>query len=54
MANNNEIVDGFDIEKDDSLKIRLQKIDSVKGCMVLYLTGYIDTYNSNLFQKRVT
>lgn len=54
MASNNEIVDGFDIEKDDSLKIRLQKIDSVKGCMVLYLTGYIDTYNSNLFQKRVT
>lgn len=54
MANNNEIVNGFDIEKDDSLKIRLQKIDSVKGCLVLYLTGYIDTYNSNLFQKRVT
>lgn len=54
MANNNDIVNGFDLEKDDSLKIRLQKIDSVKGCLVLYLTGYIDTYNSNLFQKRVT
>ena len=53
MSGNNEIVAGFDIEKDDSLKIRLQKIDSVKGCLVLYLTGYIDTYNSNLFQKRV-
>ncbi len=51
---NNDIVPGFDIEKDDSLKIRLQKIDSVKGCIVLYLTGYIDTYNSNLFQKRVS
>ncbi|MFO7781418.1 MAG: STAS domain-containing protein, partial [Spirochaetia bacterium] len=34
-------------------KIRLQKIDSVDGCLVLYLTGYIDTYNSNFFQKRV-
>jgi anti-sigma B factor antagonist len=53
MTDNNDIIPGFDIEKDDSLKIRLQKIDSVKGCLVLYLSGYIDTYNSNLFQKRV-
>ncbi|MCK4541948.1 MAG: STAS domain-containing protein [Spirochaetales bacterium] len=52
--NNNDIVSGFDEEKDDSLKIRLQKIDAVEGCLVLYLTGYIDTYNSNFFQKRVT
>ncbi len=52
--NNNDIVPGFDDEKDDSLKIRLQKVDSVEGCLVLYLTGYIDTYNSNFFQKRVT
>jgi anti-anti-sigma factor len=51
---NNDIVPGFDEEKDDSLKIRLQKVDSVEGCLVLYLTGYIDTYNSNFFQKRVT
>ena len=51
--NNNDIVPGFDEEKDESLKIRLQKIDSVDGCLVLYLTGYIDTYNSNFFQKRV-
>jgi anti-sigma B factor antagonist len=52
--NNNDIVPGFDEEKDDSLKIRLQKVDNVEGCLVLYLTGYIDTYNSNFFQKRVT
>ena len=51
---NNDIVPGFDDEKDDSLKIRLQKIDEVAGCLVLYLTGYIDTYNSNYFQKRVS
>ncbi|MQY76427.1 MAG: anti-sigma factor antagonist [Spirochaeta sp.] len=50
---NNDIVPGFDDDKDDSLKIRLQKIDEVQGCLVLYLTGYIDTYNSNYFQKRV-
>jgi len=51
--NNNDIVPGFDDEKDDSLKIRLQKVDSVENCLTLFLTGYIDTYNSNFFQKRV-
>ncbi|RKX86813.1 MAG: anti-sigma F factor antagonist [Spirochaetes bacterium] len=50
---NNNIVPGFDDEKDDSLKIRLQKIDDIDGCLVMYLSGYIDTYNSNYFQKRV-
>jgi anti-anti-sigma factor len=50
---NNEIVPGFDDEKDESLKIRLQDVTELKGCLVLYLTGYIDTYNSNIFQKRV-
>lgn len=51
--NNNDIVPGFDEEKDESLKIRLQKFEGVEGAVVLYLTGYIDTYNSNFFQKRV-
>lgn len=50
---NNEIVPGFDDEKDESLKIRLQKVDEAEGCVILFLTGYIDTYNSNFFQKRV-
>ena len=44
---NNDIVPGFDDEKDESLKIKLQKVNEVEGCLVLYLTGYIDTYNSN-------
>jgi anti-anti-sigma factor len=51
---NNDIVPGFDDEKDESLKIKLQKINEAEGCIVLYVTGYIDTYNSNYFQKRVT
>ena len=51
---NNDIVTGFDEEKDDSLRIKLQAVDGVEGCLVLFLTGYIDTYNSNFFQKRVT
>jgi anti-anti-sigma factor len=50
---NNEIVSGFDDEKDESLTIKLQSVDEVEGCLVLYLNGYIDTYNSNYFQKRV-
>jgi len=50
---NNDIVPEFDEEKDDSLKIKLQRVNEVEGCLVLYLTGYIDTYNSNYFQKRV-
>jgi len=50
---NNDIVSGFDDEKDESLKIKLQKISEVDGCIAFYLTGYIDTYNSNYFQKRV-
>ncbi|HSV56404.1 MAG TPA: STAS domain-containing protein [Magnetospirillaceae bacterium] len=52
--NNNDIVPGFDDEKDDSLKIRLQKVDPVEKCLTLFLTGYIDTYNSNFFQKRIS
>ena len=50
---NNDIVPGFDEEKDDSLKIKLQQVAETEGCLVLFLTGYIDTYNSNYFQKRV-
>jgi anti-anti-sigma factor len=53
VMTNNDIVPGFDDEKDESLKIKLQKVNEVEGCLVLYLTGYIDTYNSNYFQKRV-
>jgi len=51
---NNDIVPGFDDEKDDSLKITLQRVTETEKCLVLTLTGYIDTYNSNFFQKRVS
>lgn len=50
---NEDIVPGFDHDKDDSLKIDLKRIDGVSNGIVLSLTGYIDTYNSNSFQKRV-
>lgn len=51
---NDEIVSGFDIEKDDSLKIELRRLEGVSDGLILNLTGYIDTYNSTSFQKRVT
>jgi anti-anti-sigma factor len=50
---NDDIVPGFDDEKDESLKIKLQKAPEVEGGLILFLNGYIDTYNSNFFQKRV-
>jgi anti-anti-sigma factor len=50
---NDEIVAGFDADKDDSLKIDLRRIEGVEGGLTLVLTGYIDTYNSGSFQKRV-
>jgi anti-anti-sigma factor len=50
---NNDIVPAFDDERDESLKIRLEKVNDVEGCLILFLNGYIDTYNSNYFQKKV-
>ena len=53
MANNNELVSGFDDERDDSLKIQLEKIDEINSCVAITLNGYIDTYNSVYFQKQI-
>lgn len=51
--NNNDVVPGFDEEKDESLRIKLQRVIGIDNCLVLHLSGYIDTYNSNFFQKRI-
>ena len=45
MSINNNLIAGFNDEKDDSLKISLEKVDGVDNCIILYLNGYIDTYN---------
>jgi anti-anti-sigma factor len=50
---NDEIIPGFDANKDDSLKIELARIPDVENGLIIGLNGYIDTYNSNSFQKRV-
>lgn len=54
MSNNNDLVPGFNDEKDDSLKISLEKISDVDNGLVIFLNGYIDTYNSSFFQKRIS
>ncbi|MBR5647068.1 MAG: STAS domain-containing protein [Treponema sp.] len=54
MDNNNALVPGFDSEKDDSLTINLRKAENVKNGLFIYLSGYIDTYNSSYFQKKVS
>ena len=53
MENNDALVAGFDSEKDDNLSISLRKADGVKDGIIVYLSGYIDTYNSTFFQKQV-
>ena len=53
IMSNNSIIAGFDEEKDDSLKIKLQRVDGLDKCVVVFLNGYIDTYNSSFFQKRI-
>ena len=53
MDNNSAIIPGFDNDKDDSLTISLRKAEGVPHGMFIYLSGYIDTYNSSFFQKQI-
>lgn len=53
MANNDDIVPGFNEERDDSLRITLEQVEGSGTSLILYLNGYIDTYNSAFFQKRI-
>ena len=45
-----DLIKGFFDERDDSIGIDLEKIEEV---LVVKLTGYIDTYNSNFFMKQM-
>ena len=49
----NEIIPGFDNEEDEGLRIKLRVLPGANRCLILVLTGYIDTYNSSFFQKQV-
>jgi anti-anti-sigma factor len=52
QSDNNGIVSGFDDESDDSIRLKLQKIEGMEGGLVIFASGYIDTYNSLGFQRR--
>jgi len=49
---NNDIVAGFDDDKEASLKMKLERIEQVPNCLAIHLTGYIDAYNHHCFQKQ--
>ena len=49
---NNDLVPGFNDEKDGSLEIFLSKIEGTSNSILVTLSGYIDTYNSAYFQKQ--
>ncbi|MDR2797875.1 MAG: STAS domain-containing protein [Treponema sp.] len=50
---NNEIIQGFDDEQETGLAITLTRIDTLKEGLIVYLGGYLDTYNAAYFQKQV-
>ncbi len=49
----NNLIKGFDEDKDDSLKFYLEKSEDIDKCIIVNLNGYVDTYNSNYFQKQI-
>ena len=50
---NDEIVPGFDDEKNESIRMRLQKIEEMEGGLIVHAAGYIDIYNTESFRKRI-
>ena len=50
---NNDIIPQFDNETNESLAITLQMASGVEDCLIVVLSGYIDTYNTNFFQKQI-
>lgn len=54
MAMNSDlVVPGFNQQKCEHLEIKLQKIDKGDHCLSVHLTGFIDSYNSQSFQKKI-
>lgn len=50
---NNDIVQGFDSEKDEHLRLALQKIQGPDGGLVVQASGYVDTYNADFFRRQI-
>lgn|SRR5574344_312303 len=50
---NNEIIENFDNEIDENVKLFLSFIDKEKQILMIKASGYIDTYNSAFFSKKI-
>ena len=48
---NNDIINNFNDDEGNLLKIQLEKVDDI--CIVVHLKGTIDTYNSPYFIKQI-
>lgn len=53
MSENESIVPSFDEKHDESLGIVLERVADIDRCLILHLSGYVDTYNTALFQQRI-
>ena len=53
MAANNRIVPGFDEDASEYLGISLQEVAGESNCLLLSLTGSVDSYSSNSLRRSV-
>ena len=50
---NNDIVQGFDSEKNETITLTLRTIPDLDGGLVVSAAGYVDTYNVEFFRKQL-
>jgi anti-anti-sigma factor len=53
VMSNHEIIHEFADEQETGLTIKPTVIDTLEGGLIVYLSGYITTYNADYFQKQV-
>ena len=51
MGLNNEIISGFDDENNDTVALNIQRVNP--KTMIVKAVGYIDTYNTPFFTKKI-
>ncbi len=52
---NDDVVQGFDGKLNDNIKIKLQPFGDLEpGTIIVYLKGYLDTYNSPYFRDQMS
>lgn len=49
---NEQIIRGFDFDRQDDILFELQKIDNLEHGLIVRLKGYLDTYNSTYVQRK--